>query len=99
VSGFSRAKASIDKAIAEALKGQGADPIKQWVFHDLRRTVASGMAGMAVLPHVVEAVLNHRSGTIRGVARVYNRYNYATEKREALTRWADRVAVIVGEPS
>ena len=97
VSGFSRAKAAIDKAIVEALKGQGSDPIKPWVFHDLRRTVASGMAEMGVLPHVVETVLNHRSGTIRGVARVYNRYSYAAEKREALDKWAARVAAIVGE--
>ena len=57
-----------------------------WVFHDLRRTSASGMAGLGIPPHVVEAVLNHRSGTIRGVAAVYNRYTYAAEKRAALDR-------------
>jgi integrase len=97
VSGFSRAKAAIDRAIAEALKGQGGDALKPWVFHDLRRTAASGMAEMGVLPHVVEAVLNHRSGTIRGVARVYNRYSYAAEKRAALGLWATHLGQIVGE--
>ena len=89
VSGFSRAKAAVDKAT-----GPFDDP---WVLHDLRRTVASGMAGLGIAPHVVEAVLNHRSGTIRGVAAVYNRYNYAAEKRDALDKWAARVAAIVGE--
>jgi integrase len=102
VSGFSRAKATIDKAIVEALKLRATDPAQLrppagWVFHDMRRTAASGMAGLGIAPHVVEAVLNHRSGTIKGVAAVYNRYNYAAEKRDALDKWAARVAVIVGE--
>ena len=102
VSGFSRAKATIDKAIVEALKERATDPADVqppagWVFHDMRRTVASGMAGLGIAPHVVEAVLNHRSGTIKGVAAVYNRYNYAAEKRDALDKWAARVAAIVGD--
>jgi hypothetical protein len=42
------------------------------------------MARHGVRPHVVEAVLNHRSGTVRGVAAVYNRYSYAAEKAAAL---------------
>jgi integrase len=101
VSGFSRAKTAIDTAILEALKERAADPAEVkppagWVFHDMRRTAASRMAGLGIAPHVVEAVLNHRSGTIRGVAAVYNRYNYAAEKRDALDKWAARLAVIVG---
>ena len=48
-------------------------------------------------PHVVEAALGHKSGTIKGVAAVYNRYNYAAEKRDALDKWAARVAAIVGD--
>jgi integrase len=72
-------------------------PLAGWVFHDMRRTAASGMAALGIAPHVVEAVLNHRSGTIKGVAAVYNRYNYASEKRDALDKWAARVAEIVGE--
>jgi integrase len=41
---------------------------------------ALGMAALGVQPHVVEAVLNHRSGVIWGVASVYNRYSYAAER-------------------
>jgi integrase len=64
VSGFSRAKKKLD---AEA---KLAAP---WTLPDLRRTTASGMAKLGVAPHVVEAVLNHKSGQVRGVAAVYNR--------------------------
>jgi integrase len=65
-----------------------------WRLHDLRRTAASGMARAAVAPHVVEKVLNHVSGTISGIAAVYNRYGYDTEKREALDRWADQLTAL-----
>ena len=58
-----------------------------WRLHDLRRTAASGMARAGVAPYVVEKVLNHISGTISGVAAVYNRYGYDAEKRAALEEW------------
>lgn len=58
-----------------------------WRLHDLRRTAASKMARAGVTPHVVEKVLNHVSGTISGVAAVYNRYGYDDEKRDALEQW------------
>lgn len=50
------------------------------------------MARLKVTPHVIEAVLNHRSGTISGVAAVYNRYAYLDEKRAALEAWAQYIA-------
>jgi hypothetical protein len=55
-------------------------------------------------PHVVEAVLNHKSGQVRGVAAVYNRYSYAAEKRQALALWAQHVTrcagnIIVAQPN
>lgn len=92
VSGFSRAKEQIDAAIFEII-GSAPEP---WVIHDLRRTAASGMAGLGIAPHIVEAVLNHKSGTIKGVAAVYNRYSYNVEKRDALDRWARHVERVVG---
>jgi integrase len=58
-----------------------------WRFHDLRRTAASGMARAGIAPHVVEKVLNHVSGIISGVAAIYNRYGYNSERREALDAW------------
>ncbi len=64
-----------------------ASSTSDWRLHDLRRTAASGMARAGVAPHVVEKVLNHISGTISGVAAVYNRYGYDAEKRAALDAW------------
>lgn len=77
VSGFSKMR----KRISEGSETSG------WTLHDLRRTAASGMAMVGVPPHVVEKILNHSSGVISGVALVYNRYGYGSEKREALENW------------
>lgn len=97
VSGWSRAKTQMDREIANRC---GGAPIPHWQIHDLRRTAASTMAGLGVAPHVVEAVLNHKSGTIRGVAAVYNRYAYAAEKRHALEALARAIdAIVNGEPA
>lgn len=86
VSGFSRAKDRLDETIA----GDG-EPIEHWTFHDLRRTMASGMAPLGIQLHVVEKILNHSSGTFGGVAGVYQRYTFADEKRAALQAWASFV--------
>ena len=64
-----------------------AMPGEHWTPHDLRRTFASVAARLGTLPHVVEKVLNHSGGTIRGVAAIYNRYGYDAEKRAALDAW------------
>lgn len=81
VSGFSK----MLRRLSEGSQTSG------WRLHDLRRTAASGMARLRVPPHVVERVLNHISGTISGVAAVYNRYGYDDEKIEALEQWGDRL--------
>jgi integrase len=73
---------------------QRAD-LEDWRLHDLRRTAATVMADrLGILPHVIEAVLNHVSGHRAGVAGVYNRATYAKEMRDALERWADHVEAI-----
>lgn len=96
VSGFTRAKERLDTEIADLNEGE---TIAAFTLHDLRRTAATGMAGLGFPPHIVEAVLNHRSGTRRGVAGVYNRFNYSEEKRAALEAWARRVTQLVeGKP-
>jgi integrase len=65
-----------------------------WRFHDLRRTAASGMARAGVAPHVVEKVLNHLSGSISGVAAIYNRWSHNPEKREALDIWGKHLSAL-----
>jgi integrase len=71
------------------LRIQAASETTGWRLHDLRRTAASEMAKIGVAPHVVEKILNHMSGTISGVAAVYNRYGYDAEKRAALIEWGE----------
>ncbi len=95
-SGFSRGKARLDERIARLAKEEdpGAKDMPEWNLHDLRRTVATGMARLGVLPHVVEAVLNHVSGSKAGVAGIYNLWTYEREKREALDLWAQHVRKI-----
>ena len=53
------------------------------------------MAEMGIAPHIIEACLNHVSGHKAGVAGIYNRADYAEQKRHALNAWADRLLGIV----
>jgi integrase len=70
-----------------------------WRLHDLRRTCVSGMARIGIAPHIADKILNHQAGTISGVAAVYQRHEFLCERREALERWGDHVAKIVGQSS
>ena len=72
--------------------------IPAWTLHDLRRTFATGVANLGIQPHIVEEILNHRTGHRGGIAAVYNRSTYAAEVRDALERWAEHVAEIVDKP-
>src|SRR5262249_8868300 len=57
---WSRHKAILDKRLDGVV---GA-----YRLHDLRRTAATHMAEIGVLPHIIEAVLNHVSGHKGGIA-------------------------------
>jgi integrase len=97
ISGFSKAKARLDKAIACEL-AQTDRVMQPWRLHDLRRTAASRMAQLAIPPHVIEKVLNHISGSQAGIAGIYNRYGYGPEKRAALEAWAHYVEQLGDRP-
>jgi integrase len=96
-SGWSKAKAALDKRIAKARTAtrandaSGGGTVSEWRLHDLRRTVATRMADLGVEPHVIEAVLNHVSGVRSGVAGIYNRALYSAEKRSALQLWGKHI--------
>jgi integrase len=66
-----------------------------WRLHDLRRTCVSGMAALGVAPHVADKILNHQSGTISGVAAVYQRHQFMSERKAALEKWGAHVAQIL----
>lgn len=87
VSGVSKAKAALD-----ALMIRGSElPIEPWRLNDIRRTLATGLQRLGVRFEVTEAVLNHVSGAKGGVAGVYQRHDWASEKRVALDAWATHV--------
>jgi len=78
------AKADLDAELGDSVVGA-------WRVHDIRRSVATRMADLGVQPHVIEAVLNHQSGTKAGVAGIYNRSSYEREVKAALALWSDHV--------
>lgn len=88
---FSTTRRSPISGFSKALRHVHAESkTSSWRFHDLRRTAATGMARLAIQPHVVEKVLNHVSGgAISGVAAIYNRWGYDAERREALDKWGE----------
>jgi integrase len=98
--GWSKAKHALDKAIIEArAKAAAASaspaPLIPWSVHDLRRSLATGLQRLCVRLEVTEAVLNHISGSRGGIAGVYQRHDWAAEKRGALDSWAAHVVSIV----
>jgi integrase len=99
VSGFSKAKAALDKAIDKArAEDAGAKKIKfvplaSWRLHDLRRTGASTLARLGFDSVVVDKLLAHQPAKLKGVAAIYQRYDFATERASALDAWAAHVVV------
>jgi integrase len=87
--GWSKAKASLD----------GKSAVADWRLHDLRRTMATGLQRLGVRLEVTEQVLGHVSGTRAGIVGVYQRHDFALEKRAALQAWGAHVlAVVEGQP-
>jgi integrase len=93
--GWSKMRERLGAAVNEAL---GKQP-ERWVLHDLRRTFATrAVEDLKIAPHVVDKVLNHSTGVVRGVAAVYNRAELLDERRSALAAWgAYVVRVVSGE--
>ena len=98
--GWSKAKRALDKAIIDARTKAAAArtrpaPLVPWNVHDLRRTVATGLQRLGIRLEVTEAVLNHISGSRGGIAGVYQRHDWAAEKRAALDAWSEHVVSIL----
>jgi integrase len=81
VSGYSKAKKAIVQKSA----------VHEWRIHDLRRTVATGLARIGIGLPVIERILNHVSGSFGGIVGVYQRHDYAAEMRAALDAWGREV--------
>ena len=83
--GWSKAKEQLDQ-----LSG-----VTNWTLHDLRRTFSTNMARLGVPPHVTEAILNHKTGTITPIARIYNRYNFMPEMKAAMDKHDAFIAALM----
>ena len=53
------------------------------------------MGKIEVAPHVIEAILNHKSGIISGIAAIYNKYGYEREKNVGLCRYGEYVDALI----
>jgi integrase len=69
--------------------------IHPWRIHDLRRTTATGLQKLKTPLQVTEAILGHTSGSRAGVIGIYQRHDYADEKRAALEAWGAHVTNLV----
>lgn len=84
--GWSKSKKRMDDATG----------VEGWTLHDLRRTFATIHAELGTPIHVTEKLLNHTSGTLAGVAGIYNRHTYLPEMRQAVETYEAHIARIVG---
>jgi len=83
---FDRVKRAIDAEMK---------PAAPWTWHDIRRSTASGLAGIGVAVPTIEKILAHRSGTFRGIVQVYQKYSFIPEMRAALERWSEHLDRLV----
>jgi len=81
--GFNSCKAQIDDALSKS--GVKLEP---WCFHDFRRSGVTALAGLGHPPHICDRILNHITGSIQGVAAIYQRHEFLMERKAALDAWA-----------
>jgi integrase len=95
VDGFSKLKAQLDGLMREELRRLRGDDAElvPWVIHDLRRTVRTRLAWLGTPETVAERVIGHSPRD--QLQKVYNRFEYIEERREALERWATALREIV----
>lgn len=83
--GWFKAKADFDKLCG----------VTGWTLHDLRRTYSTIQARIGTPPHVTERILNHQVGTLTPIAKIYNRYSYLAEMREAMCNYEQEVVRVL----
>jgi integrase len=69
-------------------------PLAPWTLHDLRRTMRTGLGKIGIRPDISEMVIGHSK---QGVEAIYDRYQYASEIKTALLRWAEHIATIIDD--
>lgn len=84
--GWSKSKLLFDRPIS----------VNDYTLHDLRRTFTTKVAALGTAIHVTEKLLNHVSGTVSGVAAVYNRHAYKDEMRDAIAGYEAHLVTLTG---
>jgi integrase len=95
-SGFSKAKAELDRQIAKLRKAAGKPPMPQWTLHDLRRTGRTLMSRAGIPDDHAERAMGH---VIAGVRGTYDRHEFLEEKRKAFDALASLVSLILNPPA
>ena len=85
IAGWGKLKPELDKASG----------VSNWTLHDLRRTWATRSAELGTAPHIIEAALNHLSGTISPLARTYNRAKYQGEIKTAMDAYDTYISRLI----
>ena len=84
---------SKNKLILERLSG-----ITDWTLHDCRRTFRSKLSEWRCCsPDIAELLLAHKVGS--NVQRIYDRWTYLPEKREALVKYEKNLRRILSRPA
>lgn len=94
-SGFSKAKAVLDRQISKIRKAAGRGKMTRWTLHDLRRTGRTLMSRAGIADDHAERAMGH---VIAGVRGTYDRYEYLEEKRKAFEALAGLVGLILNPP-
>ncbi len=98
ISGFSKADSRLYAKAMDIAERDDLQEIAAWTAHDWRRTASTVMAANAVPLQAAELLLNHKAASLAGVAQVYNRYSYGSEKRQAVEIWARHIHELVNPP-
>jgi hypothetical protein len=105
VGNFSTQKLELD-ALMEAerrrdlgLPADASAGIPAWHLHDLRRSVASGMAALGIEAHIADRVLNHAAHSTGTIQQVYQKHAFLAQRRQALERWSQHIVSLVKPPS
>jgi len=82
LAGFGRAKAQLDEKSG----------VKNWVLHDLRRTMRTRLSALNIEDRVREAMIAHAAP---GPHQIYDQHRYFDEKRRGFELWEARLLQII----
>ena len=94
ISGFSKTKLTLDREITRRAEQCRQDDVPGWRLHDFRRTGASRLAALGFDSVVIDKLIAHQPMKLRGIASVYQRYDYSKERRQALIVWCEHMLTL-----